>query len=222
MTRHPPAWAPDGRSVWLVGAQQAQNTRREQLIHEVEVASGRVTAIRLGQANPVQVIPLANRQLLTIVDMGSGRLELWHVDLTSSPYRILKRRPSVGEIRIDPSGGFIHYVRSDGPGVRRMDIAFQHESIVDPAVPARYWDRTWLVTPAGVQGVVRVSDCTNLWSAPKGESPVDARCLNQGQAHGFSVQGVPTTDSAGRWLYLTHTLPTTGVDIGMTTQPSSR
>ena len=125
----------------------------------------------------------------------------------------------VGDVRLDPQGRHVYYASTDRPGIRRMDLRFANEVVVDPAVPARYWNRRWLVTPAGVQGVVRTAACVGQWSAPGSQPAVEPRCLDDVLAAGAIVQGVPTTDRAGDWLYLTHALPTTGIDIGMAVLP---
>lgn len=221
LTRHPPAWSADGRSVWVLGkAEPARaGAAAANLIHKVDVASGRSHPIALTGAMPVQVVPLGPAALLVVADPGDGRLELQQLDVAAVPHRILRRKQLVGDVRLDPQGRHVYYASTDRPGIRRMDLRFANEVVVDPAVPARYWNRRWLVTPAGVQGVVRTAACVGQWSAPGSQPAVEPRCLDDVLAAGAIVQGVPTTDRAGDWLYLTHALPTTGIDIGMAVLP---
>jgi DNA-binding winged helix-turn-helix (wHTH) protein len=220
LTRHPPAWSADGLSVWVLGKSPTRDgAAATSVIHRVDVASGRSHAVDLAGATPVQVATLGSGALLVVADPGDGRLELQQLDVTANPYRILRRKPLVGDFRLDPQGRNVYYASTDRPGIRRMNLRFVDEMVVDPAVPARYWDRRWLVTPAGVQGVVRTAACVSQWSAPSRQPAVEPRCLDDVLAAGAIVQGVPTSDRAGDWLYLTHALPTTGIDIGMAVLP---
>ncbi|MEG2942123.1 MAG: winged helix-turn-helix domain-containing protein [Thermomonas sp.] len=220
LTRHPPAWSADGRTLWVLAKASARDgVAAINAIHRVDVASGRFHVVDLAGAMPVQVAPLGSSALLVVVDPGDGRLELQQLDVAVTPHRILRRKQLVGDFRLDPEGRNVYFASTDRPGIRRMDLSFGDESVVDPVVPALYWNRRWLVTPAGVQGVVRTAECVGQWSAPSRQPGVEPRCLDDDLATGAIVQGVPTSDRAGEWLYLTHSLPTTGIDIGMAVLP---
>lgn len=215
-SRHLPEWSPDSRKVLVIGTDRSGARG----IHEVILASGRVSRLPSPAGDPVQAVYLPGTQssdanrLLVIAGADGSRLRLTLYDRSRQPWRALAAIDDVSLARVDRARRRLLLTRSGRAGLWQADLALSPGSLreIDAGLPivARY--RQWTVTGGGeLYFIDRGPDCAARLH--QGSAAGQPRCLDPERVpaiNGFSV----STRANAAFVTLSEWL---GGDIGFMT-----
>lgn len=214
VSRHPPQWSADSRSILVVGEATDAEGVPWQLLYQVDVDSGRSSEVVVDDAVPYFAQYLPGQRLLLVVDGGAGRLSLRIVDAAATPLRTLARMDDVGEARFDPVSGKVFLVRGSSPGLWRVGLDLGTPELVAAGQPAGYWLRRW-GTLDGRPFALRTAAPGCLaqwhWMAP-GPAPASG-CLDPERRGEPSLALMVSRD--GAWLYASMVVGLENSDIGL-------
>lgn len=224
-SRHLPEWSPDSRRLLVVGTDRAGVPG----IHEVVLASGRVTRLDSPVGDPVQAVYLPGGgaagahatdgdRMLVLADIEGGRLRLTLYDRRSRPWRALAAIDDVSLVRVDRTRRRLLLTRPGRAGLWEADLALSPASVrqldAESPVAARY--RQWNVTGDGqLYFIDRDLDCAARLRG-LGATAFVPRCLDPERiaaVNGFSVSSRQNAAfvTMSDWL---------GGDIGFMVLPS--
>jgi DNA-binding winged helix-turn-helix (wHTH) protein/Tol biopolymer transport system component len=214
ISRHPPQWSPDSRSILVVGEVTDAEGVPRQLLYQVDVASGRSTEVAVDDGVPYFAQHLPGQRLLLVVDGGAGRLSLRIVDAAAPPLRTLARMDDVGEARFDPVSGEVFLVRGSSPGLWRVGLDLRTPELVAADQPAGYWLRRW-GTLDGRPFALRTAapGCLAQWHWMGVEPAPAAGCLDPERRGEPSLAVMVSQDRA--WLYASMVVGLENSDIGL-------
>ena len=212
--RHPPRWL-DDKTV-LILAHSAEASTKVAEVYSIDIASGRYTRLDVPAGiTPIAVDPMPGKRMLVVTDEGSGSLSLKIMDTASTPWRVLATRPNVGEARYDQAGKGIWFVEANAPGLWRANDMLAGERKIDPAMPAKYWMKLWLLVGSKPYVTSATYDCAMGWRG-LGE-PVPATCL-EGEIH--HTIGEPVLSMDQQWLYYSASTGPDNSDIALAHLPT--
>ena len=193
--RHPPRWVDD--KTILILAYPAEASSKVAEVYSIDIASGRYARLAVPAGiNPLAADPMPGTRMLVVTDEGRGNLSLRIMDTASTPWRVLASRPNVGEARYDPTGKGVWFVEANAPGLWRADDMLAGERKIDPAIPAVYWMKLWLLIGGKPHLTRSTEDCAMGWRALGQPGP--APCLEGGIHYGV---GEPVLSMDQQWLY---------------------
>lgn len=213
IARQPPRWSEDARRLLVIGEAVRTDPKATPRLYEIDVESGRATALPLADA-PYSAQYLPGNRLLTIVDRGAGQLSLRISGSQMDARHVFDQLDDVGEARFDPGSGKVHFVRTSGPGLWQVGLDLRSPSLVDENQPTAYWMRRWAVHD-GRPFLLRTSApaCLARWQWLGGHVPADGDCLDRERRGQPSFAPVVSHD--GKWLYATMVAGQANSDIGL-------
>lgn len=208
---HPPQWSPDGRRLLVVGDAAGPGAEPGPRVYEVDVASGRSTAVALAGV-PYMVQYLPDDRLLALVDLGSGKWSLRIIDAAGT-HRVHAQLDDVGDARFDPATGQVYFARVDTPGLWRAGLDLGAPTLVDGREPAVYWMGQRALLGGKVLSLQATSGCAAAWHWIGPASKPAAGCLDR-ERRGMPSMAM-TASRDGRWLYATMSIGEDNRDIGL-------